>query len=153
MRSSIHGSFLAAAALSSSDVTAARKRIEDLHLRGQRRIHFKDESAGRKRRIVDALVTVPIAVRLYEPAIHRHELAAREACLRRIVNDLVGSAGARLVIELDDSVLKHDRKTLFSVVAEAGLQETLEYHHLRATEDPLLAVPDAIAWCWSKGGD
>jgi hypothetical protein len=38
------------------------------------------------------------------------------------------------------------------VHSEAGCRETLRYAHRRAASELLLAVPDAIAWCWAKGG-
>jgi hypothetical protein len=28
----------------------------------------------------------------------------------------------------------------------------LRYEHQRASAEQLLAIPDAIAWCWVKGG-
>ncbi|SBT63129.1 hypothetical protein GA0070622_0072 [Micromonospora sediminicola] len=28
----------------------------------------------------------------------------------------------------------------------------LRYDQLRAHEECLLAIPDALAWCWAKGG-
>ena len=28
----------------------------------------------------------------------------------------------------------------------------LQYGHLRAAEESLLALPDAVAWCWAEGG-
>jgi hypothetical protein len=27
------------------------------------------------------------------------------------------------------------------------------YAHLRGKEDLLMCIPDAIAWCWSRGGE
>src|SRR6184192_915020 len=30
--------------------------------------------------------------------------------------------------------------------------QTLEYRHHRAHEEPLLAIPDALPWCWQRGG-
>ena len=29
----------------------------------------------------------------------------------------------------------------------------MQYRHEAAAAEELLAVPDAIAWCWAKGGD
>jgi hypothetical protein len=31
--------------------------------------------------------------------------------------------------------------------------DTLRYEHRRAAAEQLLTLPDAIAWCWAKGGD
>ncbi|WP_431933327.1 hypothetical protein [Micromonospora sp. RP3T] len=34
-----------------------------------------------------------------------------------------------------------------------AVAERLRYDHLRAHEDHLLALPDAIAWSWARGGE
>jgi hypothetical protein len=34
----------------------------------------------------------------------------------------------------------------------SGCRDTLRYMHKRANEEPLLAIPDAVAWSWAKGG-
>ncbi len=65
---------------------------------------------------------------------HPTDLAAREACLRALIEDLAkaDNGEVQLVIEQD---------------------ETLEYRHRRANEEPLLALPDVAAWCWARSGD
>jgi len=147
------GLLLVAVVLSSTNVTATRAAVEDLHLKGQRRIHFKKESPGRRSTILSAITAMPVEARLHECPSERHELAAREACLSQIVEDLAVQGGERLVIELDDPTLVHDRRTLYKAVAKAGVDGQLQYHHhLRAKEETLLAVPDAIAWSWAEGG-
>ena len=65
------------------------------------------------------------------------------------VADAAETAATRLVIERDDSLLTHDRQTLYEAVAKAGCGDTLRYEHLRAHEECLLSVADAVAWCWS----
>ncbi|MBC7595785.1 MAG: hypothetical protein H7288_17920 [Kineosporiaceae bacterium] len=29
----------------------------------------------------------------------------------------------------------------------------LTYEHAKSAHDPLLAIPDSVAWAWAKGGD
>jgi hypothetical protein len=41
---------------------------------------------------------------------------------------------------------------MYVQVRKAGLDDSLRYDHLRPYEECLLALPDAIAWCWAKGG-
>ncbi len=53
------------------------------------------------------------------------------------------------MIEQDDSLLDWDRRQLYALAREAPL---LRYEHRRASAEQLLAIPDAIAWCWAKGG-
>jgi hypothetical protein len=42
---------------------------------------------------------------------------------------------------------------LIEITRDVGSRDTLRYQHRRAATDQLLAIPDAIAWCWAKGGD
>jgi hypothetical protein len=56
------------------------------------------------------------------------------------------------VLEQDDSILRWDRKFLYEAVRAAGLEGRVRYEHHRAKAELLLSVPDAIAWCWARGG-
>ena len=81
------------------------------------------------------------------------ELKARKACLRALVFDLAGTDVSRLVLERDDSLLGWDNQQLIELTREAGCRDSLSYHHERAGSEAMLAIPDAIAWCWAKRGD
>jgi hypothetical protein len=56
-------------------------------------------------------------------------------------------------LEQDDSLVRSDTQHLIEFTRTAGCKDTLRYEHLRPTSEPLLAIPDAVAWCWAKGGD
>ncbi|HEU5266784.1 MAG TPA: hypothetical protein VFU35_08785 [Jatrophihabitans sp.] len=45
-----------------------------------------------------------------------------------------------------------DRQRLIEITREVGCRDTFRYEHVRAEQEVLLAVPDAIGWCWAKGG-
>lgn len=49
-------------------------------------------------------------------------------------------------------VLEADKKLLYRCVRELGCPDKLVYRHHRAHEEPLLALPDAIAWSRHRGG-
>ena len=69
-----------------------------------------------------------------------------------LVIDIAKRDVAMLVLEQDDTLVVSDRKLLYPATREAGCAE-LRYEHHRAATEQLLALPDAIAWCWAKGGD
>ncbi len=144
------GYLIIAAVVPVAELGASRKAIRSLLLGNQRRIHFTDERQSRKRQILDTIVDLNLSARIYvSPTNTMGELEARKACLRQLVSDAADIGAARLVIERDDSLLTHDRQTLYEAVAKAGCSDTLRYEHLRAHEECLLSVADAIAWCWS----
>lgn len=68
------------------------------------------------------------------------------------MNDAAARAHPVLVLEQDDLLLSWDNQHLIEFTRAAGCRDTLRYQHRRATEERLLAIPDAIAWCWAKGG-
>jgi hypothetical protein len=144
------GLLMVAVTLASTDLTTVRSAVRSLHLRHQRRIHFVKESTGRKSTILDTVLAAPLEVRLYDCGAERHQLAAREACLARMVEDLAASGAERLVIEREDSTLAHDERTLHAATGKLGVRGQLRYDHLRAAEEALLALPDAVAWCWAR---
>jgi hypothetical protein len=79
------------------------------------------------------------------------QLAAREACLRKLVAVLAAEGGNRLVIEQDDSLLERDRSVLYDDVRRAGVADLLTYEHVPARSEPLLWLADTAAWCWTHG--
>lgn len=133
-------------------VAAVRKQMDGLRLRGQRRVHFTKESPARRAVILDAIRQTGVEVVIYDASAYRHPSQARPACLDQLVADAAGRGVEMLVLEQDDSVLASDRRMLYTCVRKAGCSQTLRYTHRRAQRESLLAIPDAVAWCWAKGG-
>jgi hypothetical protein len=42
---------------------------------------------------------------------------------------------------------------MLELTRAAGARERISYVHHHRHYEPMLAIPDAIAWCWGKGGD
>lgn len=77
----------------------------------------------------------------------------RTACLRALISGPATAAYDTLVvIEQDDSLIYSDRRLLYQAVRAAGRADSLRYEHRRREAEILLGIPDAIAWCWAKGG-
>lgn len=138
---------MAVATAADGHVTAHRAAVRRLFRHGQSRIHFKKENDARRRQILSGLAGLDLPVRVY---VTENGRAARRACLERMVPDLVELGVTRLVLERDDALVAVDRRTLFELTGKHSAD--LEYRHLRASEDPLLCVADAVAWCYAKGG-
>ena len=123
-------------------------------LPGQRRLHMKDESDPRKRSIVTAIAVSQVQATVYDAGRrYRNERERRAACLRALVVDAGPRGDTMMVLEQDDTLVTSDRRLLYQATRETGCTDTLRYEHLHAFAEPLLAIPDAIAWCWAKGGE
>lgn len=148
------GYMVAAAVLPSGDVSAARRGVTGLLRPGQRRLHFTKERDSRRRQIIDAMCGLGGWVGIYDAARHgKDHHSARKACIDQLAGDCVRLGAQVLVIERDDSLMVHDRRWLYERMHMSGAAGTLRYQHQRAYEEPLLAIPDAVAWCWAKGGE
>ncbi|WP_432944281.1 hypothetical protein ACQPXM_02485 [Kribbella sp. CA-253562] len=142
------GLLMAAARCPADDVGVHRKALRGLLLAGQERLHFRHETDARRKRILGAIAEFRLVVDLYHA--ERDTLAGRQACLEAIVRDSAGTAG-RLVVERDESTYQRDRRTLHAACYRYNCPE-LRWDLLAPKLDPLLWVPDAVAWAWTRGG-
>jgi hypothetical protein len=101
--------------------------MQKLVLPGRRRIHFHKERPEQRSRILDTIRRLPVRATVYDATAYRRIKIARDACLIALVADLAKIDGVRVVLEVDDSTF-------------------------RARDEALLAIPDAVAWSWAKGG-
>jgi hypothetical protein len=146
------GYLIAAALVQPEGLASSRRAIRSLVMPRQRRIHFKGESEPRRHKIVDTIIELGVTAILYDASAHPRKKRARDACLVRLVADLKDVDAARLVLEHDDSTCAPDQALLNTHIRATGLAASLRWEHLRGYEECLLALPDAIAWCWARGG-
>lgn len=45
-----------------------------------------------------------------------------------------------------------DNRIVFACALELGCRDAIRYEHLHRREEPLLALPDAVTWCWAQRG-
>jgi hypothetical protein len=143
---------VAAAVVPRRDVVDLRKAIAALRMKGQRRIHFAHESDSRRRMILSSLAELGVTSRVYV-VVGESDPAARERCLAEVTAEAMQLGASRLVLEQDDSYVEFDRRVIRRQLASSAGLDRLGYMHERATAEPLLWAPDAIAWAWSRGGD
>jgi hypothetical protein len=143
---------MAAAALPAMSLTKARKELRGQLLKSQPRIHFKDERDARRRRIIGLICDQGWPVRLFTHSDKRDSIA-RTACLEAIVQYAAEIGSVRIVFETDDSAMQTDKRVLYAATQQTALSTGFTYGHMRATDEELLWVPDAIAWCFARGGD
>lgn len=135
------------------DVDTLRKTIRKLVLPGQNRIHMTKESDGRRKEIIGAICAASgVQATIYDAARRYSDAIARVKCLQGIIDGVDTGQQTLLVLEQDDSIVQRDRQFLYAAVRAAGLEHHIRYEHHRARSELLLTVPDAIAWCWARGG-
>lgn len=144
---------LVAAVVMPRELDSARRTVRGMVMPGQRRLHMKKESDARRKTIIEAIAVTGASATIYNAGRPgRGELAAREACLRAVITDAAAAGRHMLVLEQDDSLVRWDQQHLVEITRDVGCRDSLRYEHRRAESELLLALPDAIAWCWARGG-
>lgn len=144
---------LVASVYVSEDIDALRGVVRDLLLPRQRYLHMKDQQAGRKRTIAQALVDAGVQATVYRAGPHHQtHNDRRAACLRALINDLANGPETLVVLDRDETLVSFDNQHLIEYTRAAKCRDTLRYEHRSAKTELLLGIPDAIAWCWAKGG-
>jgi hypothetical protein len=118
--------------------------VRGLLLPGQRYLHMKNESDGRKRTIAKAFTAAEVKATVYRASssAYRTERERRAACLR--VSDH-SQAETRIVLDQDNAMLSWANQRLIEYTRLASCRDTLHYEHKEPHADALLAIPDAIA--------
>jgi hypothetical protein len=101
---------------------------------------------------LSALRDARAQVTIYDATSHKSVKSARDAALSQLVDDAVKMGAHMLVIERDDQSEASDKMIIRSRTRTGGCSDALRYTHKRAYEECLLAIPDAVAWSWAKGG-
>lgn len=146
------GYTIVTAAVITADISTMRKEIAKLRKNGQSRVHFVNESPARRREILSILVSLGLTARIYH-AERMHDPEARERCLAAVVADAAQHGVSKIVLERDASIEQFDRRILYREIESNSIRGSIQYGHDTAKNEPLLWVPDAIAWSYARGGE
>ncbi|MGL5823410.1 MAG: hypothetical protein ACRCYU_00875, partial [Nocardioides sp.] len=100
--------------------------------------------------ILDVMGGLEVRAGVYVMRTRDHR-AGRQACLSRILDWVLTEGASHLVLELDESVAAADRHLVAARFSRED--DPPVYRQLRAKEEPLLWVSDAIAWSYQRGGE
>lgn len=149
--SKARGYYVVATAAAIGDVQTSDRTLRDLLKPGQRRIHFRNESERRRRQILSRMCALDVRVSVWIVK-QRSAKEARPLSLGALAEGAARAGAAQLIIERDESLERADRRLIADAIRRAGSSE-MQYRHVAPHEHPLLWVSDAVAWCYSNGGD
>jgi hypothetical protein len=134
-------------------VARVRAALRRYQVQGTRRMHFQTEGDQVRKRFLAGIAQLQaehdLRVRVYAAAEGR-DIDRRRVILERVVLDALEMDASWLVLERDDSLVGHDRRVIRPLRAKAGAADSLRFDHLRAVDEPMLWIPDAIAWAWCR---
>jgi len=138
---------LAAAMLPTEDLQAARAAVRSLLLRGQRKLHWRDENEQRRKLLtaavadIEALHLVVVRVDLQASSERRRRL-----CLRRLLCELDAAGVAQVHLEAREARQNgRDLQLLGALRAQQAIGPTIRMHHQPGPSEPLLWMPDLVA--------
>lgn len=143
---------MGAALIDPRDLAAARARLRAMLLSGQRRLHFNQERPPRRRSLLSAMSDLDVRVMLYEST--EKQETARQQIMASLLADLVALGCKRIVIESRNySQNDKERRAIATAIRLGHAPADLVYDHMRAHEEPLLWVADAVAWAYGARGE
>ncbi len=141
---------ICAVTVATSDLGRTRSELRALRLSGQRRLHFADEGDRRRRSLLSAMSQLGVQTHVFV-ADDRDQALSRERLIRAMIPLLREQGVQRLVLDSRQGQDHKDRATIHELVGSAPRPE-FEYTHLPSASEPLLWVPDAVAWAYGRGG-
>jgi hypothetical protein len=148
--SKAHGFRFVMAQIDDADIDATRTSVKSLAARGARTFHASHESDRRRRRALEVVADLPVSFWVVEVQASSHRARVREEGVARVVAHAIVLSASRVVFELDESYRSRDRLVVASVLGPHDPETRPTYHHLKAAAEPLLWLPDLVAWSWSK---
>lgn len=127
------------------DVEACRSQIRGLLLRGQKKVHWVDESAKRRRGIIAEVATLPvehlIVVRSRpEGAVHPER--RRKKCLERLLIELQQLNVHDVVFESRSPAQDRRDREMLDYLRTMHAVSAIRMHHRTGPSEPMLWVPD-----------
>jgi len=142
---------LAATLIRDADAPRLRKLLQAECRPKQRSIHFKKEDQARRKQLLAVYERHELQTFTFRSSL-KNQREAREVCFERLINHALTLGVTRLVIEKDDSIFRADEKIIARLIKEQGALGKIGFEHFYRHEEPILWVPDSIAWCENKGG-
>lgn len=142
------GTYMMAAAMGEPDkIAGIRDAMGNLLLRGQRKVHWRDEAPNRRAKLVDAIADLPVEgfVVVRSAGLQDRIERRRRKCLELLLFELSALGCGHLVLEsrgpADD---KRDRAMLEHLRRTKRIDSTLRLAHEPGPSDPMLWIPDVI---------
>jgi hypothetical protein len=138
-------------------VEPARTALRALLMAGERGLHTSDESARRRRVLLDTVARIEglsaVVLRYHRPAGTGH-VTARHLLLQAATGLVVGSGVSTWTLDNTDPAQRaRDRASIAHALGGVDRRLRPDYDHRRSRTEPLLWAADAVCWAVTAGGD
>ena len=132
-------------------IPGARDTMRKLKPKDRSHIHMYQERRSTQLAVADFVSTLPISCWI----VNISTATAKEPMARGIalgaLKDINALNGSRLLTLDDTSARRVDSQILREVARNVDYQFP-HYRHMNSRHEPLLWLPDIIAWCYGRGG-
>jgi len=115
-----------------------------------RRIHMSEASKSQRKQYISAIGDLGIISSIYVAKNGYQKLARnpRERCLASVIRDCAQSQS----ITIESGSVDHFDRQLINRLVSDGISFP-KVMHVAPSEEPLLWLPDIIAWAYGRGGE
>jgi hypothetical protein len=137
--------------VNSSEIAQVRKQLRFLKHPRRHFIHMQEESKENQLRIAKGILQCPVTASILVANLDQtsHSMA-RAAAITRAVTHAAFANSQLVTFDLSNS-LTQDRQVIREVPQVSNLNIP-HYRHMNSRHEPLLWLPDIIAWCYGRGG-
>jgi hypothetical protein len=138
---------MAAAALSDLSLDRCRAVMESLRLGGSQKLHWREESRGRRRLIIEAVASLRVRhIVVTRPAnVRERQERQRRLCLTRLLFELNSLGTTSVTLESRGGADNNrDRRLLDALRAQRLIGSDVRIDHLPGPSESLLWIPDAV---------
>ncbi len=144
-----HGLYiLAGVIVADTEADHHRATLRALLLRGQIRLHWRDESSGRRSQLITAMAALRHtgAIVIATNTAPRRQERARRKCIERLLAELASRAVTTVVFERRHPDLDaRDRTMIAALLRQQALPAAFLATWQQAVDEPLLWLPDIAA--------
>ena len=142
---------LCSVAVQSTQVSSTRSALKKLREPGRSSIHMQKETRTRQIQISEEISTFNCQATIIEVSLNGlTDLSARLKALEHLFSRNDTLSAQLITFDASNSVSQDNR--LLSTVLSSTSNWMPHYRHLKFTYEPLLWLPDIIAWCYGRGG-
>ena len=134
-----------------SQIHDTRDALRVFRAKGRSHIHMYQEDRSTQEAVASFIGTLPITGWLVSVSSQTaNEPLSRNLALRSL-EDINSLRGSRL-LTLDDISCRRSDSQILREVARGVDYQFPHYRHMNSRHEPLLWLPDIVAWCYGRGG-
>ena len=143
--------FLCAVQVDTSQISQLRLKAKMLRTNGQTSVHMQTETKSRQSQIATNISSFEFRALLFH--VTRSgvtDLSARRIALESMFMNSQMFSAQLITFDTSNSI-QQDRRIISEVSRSKGINIP-HYRHMNSRHEPLLWLPDIVAWCYGRDG-